>query len=114
MTTGRMTFELTLPTLSQLQNSSLDFLEPQNPGNGMASCASSVVNDVTHLNVTLYNWQDSTWDEKTFSSYEFMIDNAQAYIGPGGRILIRFENQDSLLGSIIFATPAVELHGTVK
>ena len=114
MTTGSMTFELTLPTLSQLQNSSLDFLEPQNPGNGMASCALGVANDITHLNVMLYNWQTSTWDEKTFSSYEFIVDNAQDYIGPGGRILIRFENQDSSLGSIIFATPTVELHGTVK
>lgn len=114
MTTGSVTFELTLPTLSQLQNSSLDFTEPQNPGTAIASCASSATSDVTHLNITLYNWQTGTWDEKTFSSYEFKVDNAQAYIGPGGRILIRFDNQDSSLGSIVFATPAVELKGTVR
>ncbi len=114
MSTGSMTFELTLPTLSQVQNSSLDFTEPQNPGAGMAFCTPGAASDVTHLNVTLYNWQTGTWDEKTFSSYEFTVDNAQAYIGPGGRILIRFDNQDSSLGSIAFATPAVELRGTVR
>lgn len=115
MTTGRVTFELTLPTLSQLQNSSLDFTEPQNLGGGnIASCASGTASDVTHLNVTLYNWQTSTWDEKSFSSYEFKEDKAQAYIGPGGRILIQFDNQDSSIGSIVFATPAVEVNGTVR
>jgi hypothetical protein len=114
MSTGSVTFELTLPTLSQLQNSSLDFTEPQNPGTGMAFCASGAASDVTHLNVTLYNWQTGTWDEKTFSSYEFTVDKAQAYIGPGGRILIRFDNQDSSLASVVFATPAVELRGTVR
>lgn len=113
MTTGSMTFELTLPTLSQLQNSSLDFTEPQDPNGGMASCASGLVSDVTHLNVTLYNWQTGNWDEKSFSSYEFKEGKAQAYIGPGGRILIQFNNQDSSLGSIVFATPAVEVNGTV-
>lgn len=114
MTTGSVTFELTLPTFSQLQNSRLDFTEPQNLGGGMASCASGTASDVTHLNVTLYNWQTGTWDEKTFGSYEFKVDNAQAYIGPGGRILIQLDNQDSSLGSIVFATPTVEANGTVR
>ncbi|HEY4034849.1 MAG TPA: hypothetical protein VGL94_12885 [Ktedonobacteraceae bacterium] len=114
MATGSMTFELTLPTLSQLQNSSLDFTEPQNPVGGVGSCASGAVSDVTHLNIKLYNWQTGTWDEKTFSTYEFKVDNAQAYIGPGGRILIQFDNQDSSLGSVVFSTPAVELKGTLR
>jgi len=123
MMTGSMTFELTLPTSSQLQNSSLDFTEAQNAGQnasgGMGSCtsgasgASGAANNVTHLNVTLYNWQTGAWDQKTFSNYEFKVDNAQPYIGPGGRILLQFNNQDPSLGSIIFTTPAMELKGTI-
>ena len=125
MTTGSMTFELTLPASSQppegarLQNSSLDFTEAQNPGGGLGLCASGAsgasgaASDVTHLHVTLYNWQTGAWDQKTFSNYEFKVDNAQPYIGPGGRILLQFDNQDPSLGSTIFTTPAVELKGTV-
>jgi len=113
MTTGSMTFELTLPTISQLQNSSLDFVEAQVPVGGVGSCASGASSNVTHLQAAVYNWQTNTWDQKTFNTYEFKIDNAQPYIGPGGHILIQFDNQDPSLGSIILTTPALELKGTL-
>ena len=114
MVTGSMTFELTLPTKSQLQNSRLAFAEEKNPAGRVGPCMPGTTGTATHLHIMLYNWQNSTWDEKPFNTYKFNVDNAQSYIGPGGRILIQFNNQDLSLGSIIFTTPTVEVNGTIK
>lgn len=112
ITTGSMTFEFTLPTASTLQNGSLSFSEPSNLTRGVTPYGS--VNDVNHIHAYLYNWQTNTWDAVSFNNYTLQVQNAQPYIGPGGRVLLQFANQDSTQGQTILAKPALQLQGTVS
>ncbi len=117
MTTGAMTFEFTLPALPKIQSNHITITEASNPTRGFGfGSGSGTTTDANHLRAALYNWQTGKWDTFAVSGLQITIDGAQsqAYIGPGGRILLQFANQDTTLGTVIFNKPALELHGTVS
>ncbi len=114
MTTGSMTFEFVLPNIAHLQVSNLRISEEANlpqflgPSNG-----STPTVDVTHLTTLMYNWQTGSWDTVTLNSFSFAPDNPGAYVGPEGRILVQFANQDASIGTAVFSRPTLSIQGTV-
>jgi len=113
LTTGSMTFEFTLPKMPRLQNSSLTFNEPANLTRGVPY-GGGPINDVNHIHVYLYNWQTGSWDSVSFNQFSLQVQDSQPYIGPGGRVLLQFANQDSSQGTTILTSPTLQLQGTVS
>jgi uncharacterized membrane protein YhaH (DUF805 family) len=115
MTTGSMTFEFTLPNITTLHATSATITEPAN----IAAYAqkvglpSTVQVDANHLHAYLYNWQRGTWDSIELNQFSYSTNTVSPYIGPGGRILLQFANQDSSVGTIVFGKPSLQLQGTV-
>ncbi len=114
MTTGSMTFEFVLPHVAHLQVSNLKISEDANftPFVGQSNGSTQNV-DVTHLTTLMYNWQTDSWDTVTLNSFSFAPDNPGAYVGPGGRILVQFANQDASIGTAVFSRPTLSIQGTV-
>lgn len=116
LTTGSMTFELTLPTMPKLKKSKMvigNDATVTNRGSILSATGSGIFNDINHMRAFLYNWQTGNWDSVQFTQYSLAVNNAQPYIGPGGRILLQVANNDSNLGTIIFSKPTVQLSATV-
>jgi len=107
MTSGSITFELTLPNSSQLPISGFTITEPDlwanpfGPGSGTGASPS-------HLQAQLYNWYKDTWDTITLKQDTFTTTNT-AYIGPSGRILLQISNQDISQGKLYFGKPSLGL-----
>jgi uncharacterized membrane protein YhaH (DUF805 family) len=111
LSSGSMTFEFTLPTISNPKISSLTVSTAASlPQVGNTSGQGSV--DANHLHPYLYNWQTHTWDAETFSAFVFTTNTAQPYIGPGGRVLLQVTNTDSTQATAIFGKPSLQLTGT--
>ena len=119
LTTGSMTFEIQLPVTGNFQNGGapvLTFTEVTtqsqspyytNPGEN------GPITDANGMSVSLYNWQNNTWDSETFNAYTFDVNDAQRYITPDGRILIQFSNSKNPQTTAYFTTPGVELKATI-
>jgi hypothetical protein len=110
MTTGGVTFEFVVPGLANSHLSSLTISEPSNllklvPQTGQGTPPS----DAFRLVADVYNWHTGSWDNVPWSQYDLTISNVSSYIGPDGRILVQFANQDSTLGTVVFARPTLTL-----
>lgn len=111
LSNGSMTFEFTLPAISNPKISSMTVSTAASlPQVGNTSGQGSV--DANHLHPYLYNWQTHTWDAETFSAFVFTTNMPQAYIGPGGRVLLQVTNTDSTQATAIFGKPSLQLIGT--
>jgi uncharacterized membrane protein YhaH (DUF805 family) len=105
---GSMTFEFMLPSISNLHAQALIVSTPTSlPQVGNATGQNTL--DANHLKVSLYNWSTHTWDDYAFNVFTFSTTNAQRYIGPGGRVLLRCANPDSIEGTAIFGRPSLQL-----
>lgn len=105
MTYGSMIFEMDLPGLTHPLSHGLTIYQPDlwtNPfGPG------SAVNS-SHMLSQLYNWQKGTWDTVTFKNDSYHTSNLQAYVSPGGRILLQVSNQNQNLGNkLYFGKPSL-------
>ena len=69
--------------------------------------------DANRLHAYLYNWQKGSWDSIEMNNFSYSTNTITPYIGPGGRILLQFANQDSSVGTIVFGKPSLQLQGTV-
>ncbi len=115
MTTGSMTFEFAIPNSPALHPGTLTISEPSNLMQvaGSINSSGSVV-DVSRLTMSLYNWQTGSWDTVRLNGYTYSTNNISAYVGPGGRVLLQFANQDSSIGTAVFSKPMLGLDGTVS
>ncbi|MBV9229712.1 MAG: hypothetical protein JOZ18_10400 [Chloroflexi bacterium] len=112
MTSGSITFELTLPNSDQVPVNGFTLTEPDlwahpfGPGSGTAASAS-------HIQAQLYNWYKGTWDTITLKpdTDTFTTMNTTAYLGPSGRLLLQISNQDVSLGKLYFGKPSLSLMG---
>ncbi len=111
LSSGSMTFEFTLPTITSPKFSTLTISTAASlPQVGNTSGQGSV--DANHLHPYLYNWQKHTWDAFTFTAFAFSTGMPQPYLGPGGRILLQVSNTDSTQATAIFGRPSLQLLGT--
>lgn len=117
-TTGGVTVEYTLPSISGLHPSSFTFTDPIGSANGgippIGPAGAGQQLTIDHLHAYLYNWQTGAWDAFTFNQAALAVNNAQPYIGPNGRILLQLANEDDTQGTIIFSKPQLQLQGSVS
>lgn len=108
-----MTFEYGLPAISNLQNSSLTVSEPTNFISNIGSNQGGNVTqgNINQLKVYVYNWKTGAWDSFSFNQGNLSINNAQPYIGPGGRVLVQVSNQDNKQGQTIITRPLLQFQG---
>ena len=103
LTTGSITFEFTLPGVTNPQFSSMTIAEP-NIGQPTSTRL---------VHARLYNWQTGSWDAITLNqSTSFTTGYTRAYISSDGRILLQFANQNTSLGTLLFSKPSLSLRGT--
>jgi hypothetical protein len=116
MTTGSITFEFTVPGGNTLHLNSLTISEPANltQNGGPIQSGSGTVVDANHFHISLYNWQTGKWDAFQMSGFTFSTSKVAAYLGPGGRILVQFANQDSGSDTVFFTKPSLNLQGTAS
>ncbi len=109
MSIGSITFEYAVPGMSNLRISGLTITEPPDINAEAPGVGSSV--DTNSLPFRLYNWRSNSWDAFSLSQDTFTTNNVSAYIGPGGRVLLQFANQDSSLGTFAVGKPSLNLQG---
>ncbi len=117
ITTGSVTFEFTVPDSSGLHVNSLAVSQssnqPQMYGPPIQNGTGAVV-DANRFHAYLYNWQTGTWDAFKLNKLSLSTTNVGAYVGPGGRVLVQYSNQDSSIGAIYFGKPSLDLQGTAS
>ena len=116
MTTGSMTFEWTLPAIANLYTNQISIIEPQNLAQALTSAGGGLAppsQDASHMHGYLYNWQKLSWDSFTLDQYRYTPAHTQAYIGPGGRVLVQLNNDDPTIGNILVGTPCLDIQGVV-
>jgi hypothetical protein len=93
-----ITFEYDLSGLPKLQSTSMTFSEPPNLNSSIINKGgpnTGTLSTVDQLRAFVYNWQKGTWDSFSFTQSSLTIPNAQAYVGPGGRVLLKMEHDKS-------------------
>lgn len=111
LTSGNMTFDFTLPGVTNLHAKSLAINLPSNLSQfniGLQGTAT----DANSLQAFLYNWHTGTWDTFNFTAYSFSTNTPDQYIGPDGHILLQLAAPaGSQGGTIIFGKPSLEIDG---
>ena len=111
LSTGNVTFELTMPDTTQVQLRSVTvsvpdlIAHPAGPGSGTSSHASSVQ---THF----YNWKSGTWDLIKLQQDTFNTRDLATYAGPQGRILVQVNSLDT--AQIFFGKPTLSLNNATS
>ncbi len=104
---GYLTFEFSLPIAPNSRATGLTIAQPDLLASGPPGSAG----DSSHLQARLYNWQTSLWDSIALNSDILSTAGVQAYIGPGGRVLMQVSSQSSFRGNVYFGVPALSLLG---
>ena len=108
LSTGSITFELTLPNTTRMDINSATITvpdlvaHPSGPGSG-----SSIHN--SNIEVQIYNWDTQVWDIIKFDQDMFTTTTPEVYAGPYGRILVQVTSQDT--NQIYFGKPTLNLKG---
>src|SRR5579875_654305 len=110
LTQGSVTFEFVLPDAAHLQSEDLILSEPNNVTQIGNTGGSGPLTDGSQQ-ALLYNWDTHSWDPITFTAQTFSPVDTAAYIGPGGRVLVQFGNQNASSNTIVFDKPALNLQG---
>ena len=115
MGTGSMTYEYRVPGGSQFRANTLTMGQIPNLNQTIpTSSTGQAFVDANHLQVKLYNWNTNAWDNFTFSQYMLTVNNAQAYLGLGGRVLVQLANTDtSSTVAVVFNKPLLQIQGTL-
>ncbi len=107
---GQIIFEYSLPTLGQGGIQRLTLSQPADSLTQPYSSPGGLLKDPAH--VALYNWRTASWNAITLTpSASFSTQNVNAYLGPGGRILVQCVNQESDLGIVAFTKPILSVSG---
>ena len=112
LTKGSVTFEFFLPDATHLRSGNLILAEPANVTQVANQSGPGPFNDGSQ-NALLYNWHTQNWDTITFEVQTFSTADIGSYVGPGGRVLIQFGNQDASSGTTVFGKPSLNLQGVV-
>lgn len=112
LTQGSVTFEFVLPDATHLRSGNLILTEPANVTQVANQSGSGPLNDGSQ-HALLYNWHTHSWDTVTFQVQTFTTADTASYLGPGGRVLIQFGNQDASLGTTVFGKPSLNLQGVI-
>ncbi len=108
LSTGSITFELTLPNTTHMNINSATITvpdlvaHPSGPGSG-----SSIHN--SDIQVQLYNWETQGWDTIKLNQDVFTTTDPELYAGPYGRILVQISSMDT--NQIYFGKPTLNLNG---
>lgn len=106
LTTGNMTFGLSLPsslssTVKNLTITVPDLLaHPSGPGTGLATTTIS-------MNVRIYNWSTKHWEIQHLTRDAFTVKNLVAYTGPQGHVLVLVSNEN--FNQIYFGAPSLSM-----
>jgi len=107
---GQMTFEYSVPVLGQGHIQLMTLSQPSDSSTQPYSSPGRSLNDPAHM--ALYNWQTASWDAIPLTpSSPFSTHNVDAFLGPGGRILVQCLNQESDLGIVAFTKPILTVSG---
>ena len=112
LATGSVTFEFVLPDATHLRSGNLILMEPANVTQVANQSGPGPFNDGSQR-ALLYNWHTHGWDTITFAVQTFTTADTGSYVGPGGRVLIQFGNQDASSGTTVFGKPSLNLQGVV-
>ncbi|GAC1357380.1 MAG: hypothetical protein NVS2B12_05570 [Ktedonobacteraceae bacterium] len=111
LSTGSITFELTLPDTTHMHIDSATVTvpdlvaHPSGPGSGSNRHSSNI-------QIQLYNWETQDWDIVKFNQDMFTSTDPALYTGPYGRILVQIASQDT--NQIYFGKPTLSLNGNVS
>jgi len=107
---GQVTFEYSVPTSEHLHIQKITFSEPTDSSIPPNTGPGSPFISTTHI--SLYNWQSNSWDAISLTqSASYTTQNATAYLGPDGRILVQYVNQASGFNEIAFTKPSLTITG---
>ncbi len=110
---GQVTFEYSVPTSEHLHVQKITFSEPVDSSIPSNMGPGSPFSNTAHI--SLYNWQSNSWDAiRLTQSASYTTQNAKAYLGPGGRILVQYVNQTSGFIEIAFTKPSLTITGIVS
>ncbi len=103
LSSGSITFELTLPGPGTQPANNLEIVEPllNQPGGTKGAGVSQV---------RLYNWNTHAWDSITLNNATFITSNTKDYLGTGARILVQVVNQSQ--GILLLEKPSLNLNVT--
>jgi hypothetical protein len=111
LSTGNITFELTLPDTTHIDITSATITvpdlvaHPSGPGSGSSIHTSNIL-------IQLYNWNTQNWDTIKFDQDVFTTTAPELYTGPNGRILVQIASQDT--NQIYFGKPTLNLNGNAS
>ena len=104
LTKGQMTFEYSVPPGARFQV--MTFSEPADSSTQPYGRPGGSLKNAAY--VALYNWRAGSWDAITLTpSAAFSTHNTGAYLGPAGRVLVQYVNQESNLGIVAFTKPTL-------
>jgi uncharacterized membrane protein YhaH (DUF805 family) len=107
---GQLTFEYSLPTSERFQVQTITFSQPADASILPYMGPGGPLSKTSHI--SLYNWQTNSWEAISLTqSASFTTQNAQAYLGPDGRILVQYVNQSSDFTDIAFTKPTLTISG---
>ncbi len=107
---GQVTFEYSMPTSEHLHIQKITFSEPTDSSIPPNTGPGSPFISTTHI--SLYNWQSNSWDAISLTqSASYTTQNATAYLGPDGRILVQYVNHASGFNEIAFTKPSLTITG---
>jgi hypothetical protein len=105
---GQVTFEYSVPTSERLRVQTIAFSQPVDIFIPPSMRPEGPLSRSTRI--SLYNWQTRSWNTiRLTQSASFTTQNAQAYLGPDGRILVQYVNQASGLAEIAFTKPTLTI-----
>ncbi len=103
--------QLNLPGIYSMSNGSLTFeFTPASTNQPVHALTISEPDFVASpLHVQLYNWRTEKWDAIRLRGDSFKTTDTVAYMGPGGRILMRVGVQPPSQNKIFFGQPSLSL-----
>ena len=104
---GSLTFEFTLPGIANFQAHGLTIQQPDLLASGPPGSSG----DSSHLQARLYNWQKGAWDNISLNQDILSTSDIQAYVDPGGRVLMQVSGQNNFQGNLYFGVPLLSLNG---
>jgi hypothetical protein len=104
MIAGSMNFEFDMPDIA---NSRINGFTIRIPNTQKGTVAPS--SGVSYLQARLYNWQTNAWDVFTLHNYALSTNNMNAYVSPGGRVLLQLANDKTSTGAVYLSKPSLSL-----
>ena len=72
--------------------------------------SSKVLRNISFIQAQLYNWQTRNWDTIHFDLNTYTTSRTSTYIGPDHKVLLRINNEQGMINTLIFTTPSLRLN----